>query len=136
MAFKFFKFKRKKKKKDDLTTIKGAISFSKKITKLIIINAIIWIYLSYILAYLGREQIAENLSINVVVVIISTVITNSTKALFENIFKYNNFKFVQPKVEVPLTNDIENTSVTTESESELTEEADVVEDISNEEAVG
>lgn len=136
MAFKFFKFKRRKKKEDDLTTVKGAISFSKKITKLIIINAIIWIYLSYILAYLGREQIAENLSINVVVVIISTVITNSTKALFENIFKYNNFKFVQPKTETPLTNDTENTSVTSETELTVTEEADVVEDISKEEAVG
>ena len=94
---------------------------------MIIINAIIWIYLSYILAYLGREQIAENLSINVVVVIISTVITNSTKALFENIFKYNNFKFSQPKTTVvPLATDSENTSVTTESESTVensTEEA-------------
>ena len=136
MAFKFFKFKRKKKKKDDLTTVKGAISFSKKITKLIIINAIIWIYLSYILAYLGREQIAENLSINVVVVIISTVITNSTKALFENIFKYNNFKFIQPNIDSSLTIDSGNTSVTSDSETEATGEAVVEEGSDDEEAVG
>jgi hypothetical protein len=65
--------------------------FSKKIVWLLLINSIIWIYLSYALAFLGKEQIAENLSTTVVIQILGVMIVYSLKALFENISKNNSW---------------------------------------------
>lgn len=67
-------------------------SFTKRWVEIILINAIIWVYLSYALAFLGRGDIAEQLSITVVKIIIFTFIPYLCKALFENIFKYGNLK--------------------------------------------
>lgn len=76
-------FRRKKKSKSEV-----AETFTKRKVSMILFNAIIWVYLSYILAFVGRENIAEQLSITVVKVIIYTFIPYLCKALFENIFKY------------------------------------------------
>lgn len=64
------------------------LTFTKRKVNLILNNAIVWVYLSYVLALLGRTDIAEQLSITVVKVIIYTFIPYLCKALFENIFKY------------------------------------------------
>lgn len=74
--------------KDEDTRTKFELSFTKSKVNFILNNAIIWVYLSYILAFLGKNDIAEQLSITVVKVIIYTFIPYLCKALFENIFKY------------------------------------------------
>lgn len=68
--------------------MKGKRTYTKRLVTAITVNAIIWVYLTYTLAFIGREQIAETLSSEIVKVIISTVLLYSIKALFENIFKY------------------------------------------------
>ena len=67
------------------------MTFSKFIVTLLLINGIIWTYLSYYLAYLGRDQIAETLSTTVLVQVLGVVIVYSAKALFENLSKNNNW---------------------------------------------
>lgn len=63
-------------------------TYTKNLVTWIVFNATVWVYLTYILALMGREDIAETLSGEVVTVIIGTVLTYAVKALFENIFKY------------------------------------------------
>jgi len=58
---------------------------------IILINSTIWIYLSYYLALLGMEQIAETLSKTVVAEIIGVIAVYSCKSLFENLSKNNNW---------------------------------------------
>jgi hypothetical protein len=65
------------------------IEFSKLIVGFLMVNGSIWIYLSYALAYLGCEQIAETLSKAVVVEILGVFGLYAIKALFENISKNN-----------------------------------------------
>lgn len=65
--------------------------FSKKIVMFLLANSVIWIYLSYILAFKGKEQIAESLSTAVVAQVIGVVLLYSLKALFENLSKNNNW---------------------------------------------
>jgi len=65
--------------------------FSKKIVWLFAINSVIWVYFSYILALLGKEQIAESLSEKVVIQIIGVTLIYCVKSLFENLSKHNNW---------------------------------------------
>lgn len=65
--------------------------FSKRIVYLLMINSVIWVYLSYLLAFLGREQIAENLSEKIVIQIIGVTLIYCVKSLFENLSKHNNW---------------------------------------------
>jgi hypothetical protein len=65
--------------------------FSKIIVAWLLLNGTIWTYLSYFLAYLGRDDIAETLSKTVVVEILGVVAVYSLKALFENLSKNNAF---------------------------------------------
>ena len=67
------------------------MTFSKFIVTLLLINGIIWTYMSYYLAYLGRDQIAETLSTAVLVQILGVVVVYSAKALFENLSKNNHW---------------------------------------------
>ena len=78
--------KKEKKKKPSKKALYATYTKSK--VSLILGNAIVWVYLSYILAFLGKEDIAEQLSITVVKVIIYTFIPYLCKAFFENICKY------------------------------------------------
>jgi uncharacterized membrane protein len=63
--------------------------FSKKIVWLLTINGIIWIYLSYILAFLDKPEIAQTLSIAVVTEMVAVTLVYCCKALFENLSKHN-----------------------------------------------
>ena len=67
------------------------INFSKLIVAWLLIQSTIWIYLSYYLALLGMNEIAENLSKTVVVEIIGVLAVYSCKSLFENLSKNNNW---------------------------------------------
>ena len=73
-----------------------AESYTKRIVTLVLLNSIVWIYCSYILAYLGRVEIAESLSGKVVTTIIATIITYATKSLAEKVLPTDIKKFKKP----------------------------------------
>lgn len=56
----------------------------------LIISGSIWISLSYVLAFMGKEQIAEALSQNVCEVVLGGLITYVITAAISNVFKKNN----------------------------------------------
>lgn len=62
---------------------------SKKIVWACLINGFAWVWCSYILAYLGKEQIAESLSQVALTEIIAVVLVYCIKSLFENLSKNN-----------------------------------------------
>lgn len=53
--------------------------------------------MSYILALIGRDDIAESLSKVIVTEIIAVILGYMLKALIENVFKNNEFSFVKKK---------------------------------------
>ena len=68
-------------------------SFTKRIVIILLINAILWVWCSYGLAYMGRYEIAESLSERAITTILGTIITYCTKSAIENVNKYGiNFK--------------------------------------------
>ena len=58
-------------------------TYTKKLVKWIIAISVFDLQLSYLLAFLGRTEIAENLSMTVVTAIIGTVITYCIKSFNE-----------------------------------------------------
>lgn len=62
---------------------------TKKVVFLCLINGICWVWCSYILAYLGRVEIAESLSKVAITEIIGVVLLYCIKSLFENLSKHN-----------------------------------------------
>lgn len=65
------------------------MEFSKLIVGFLMFNGSVWIYLSYALAYLGREEIAETLSKTVAAEVFGVMAVYSAKALLENLSKNN-----------------------------------------------
>lgn len=63
--------------------------FSKFIVMVLLVNSLIWIYMSYYLAYIGRVEIAETLSKTVVIEILGVMLVYAAKSLFENLSKNN-----------------------------------------------
>ena len=62
---------------------KWLISFTKKAVTAILIVSLIDLQLSYILAFLGKEQIAETLSTTIAELIVGVMLGYFLKALFE-----------------------------------------------------
>lgn len=62
---------------------------SKRLVWLLTINGILWIWSSYILAWMGKEQIAESLSSTVCTVILGELMTYLLTKTVENVFRYN-----------------------------------------------
>jgi hypothetical protein len=62
-------------------------SFTKIAVMLILINACGWVWCSYILAYLGRFEIAESLSQTAVTAILGAFISYAVKSAVENVKK-------------------------------------------------
>ena len=58
-------------------------TYTKKLVKWILAISVFDLQLSYLLAFLGRTEIAENLSMTVVTAIIGTVITYCIKSFKE-----------------------------------------------------
>ena len=58
-------------------------TFTKRAVKAILFIDLLDLQLSYLLAFLGREQIAENLSSDITKVIIGTILGYLAKAFFE-----------------------------------------------------
>lgn len=64
-------------------------SFSKWIILIVLINGLAMMWRSYKLAEMGYSQIAENLSIQVCIIIISTCLGYYGKSCAENLSKHN-----------------------------------------------
>ena len=62
-------------------------TFTKKAVAIIMVVSLIDLQLSYILAFLGKEQIAESLSSEIATVIIGVMLGYFMKALFETFFE-------------------------------------------------
>lgn len=62
-------------------------SYTKVIVMVIVINACAWVWCSYILAYLGRFEIAESLSQTAVTAILGAFISYAVKSAVENVNK-------------------------------------------------
>lgn len=62
-------------------------TFSKKAVAVILFVSIVDLQFSYILAYLGKEQIAESLSSTIATVIVGVMLGYFMKALFETFFE-------------------------------------------------
>lgn len=62
-------------------------TYTKKTVTAILVVSLLDIQLSYILAFIGKEQIAESLSSTIASVIIGVMIGYFLKALFETFFE-------------------------------------------------
>ena len=62
---------------------------TKRIVGFCLVNGVAWVWCSYLLAYLGRGQIAETLSKTAITEIIGVVLIYCLKSLFENLSKNN-----------------------------------------------
>ena len=62
-------------------------TFSKKAVAVILAASLIDLQLSYILAFMGKEQIAESLSSQIASLIIGVMVGYFMKALFETFFE-------------------------------------------------
>lgn len=66
-------------------------TFTKLVVGFLLANGAVWVYLSYVLAYLGRVEIAEALSQAVVVEILGVTLVYAIKSLTENLSKNNHW---------------------------------------------
>lgn len=76
-----------KRDKREVPYRKWLQTFSKKAVTAILFVSLIDLQLSYILAFLGKEQIAESLSSEIASVIIGVMLGYFMKALFETFFE-------------------------------------------------
>lgn len=76
-----------KSSKKETFSKKWLKTFSKKAVFVILAISLIDLQLSYILAFLGREQIAEALSSEIATVIVGVMLGYFMKALFETFFE-------------------------------------------------
>lgn len=67
--------------------VKWLSTFSKRAVAVILFVSILDLQFSYILAYLGKEQIAESLSSTIATVIVGVMLGYFMKALFETFFE-------------------------------------------------
>ena len=72
---------------EEVKAKKKFVTYTKAILTFVIINSELQIWASYILAYLGREAIAESLSEQVVIIVIGSLIPYFAKSLIENLSK-------------------------------------------------
>ncbi len=66
---------------------KWLATFSKKAVAIILAVSLIDLQLSYFLAYIGRDQIAESLSSTIATVVVGTMLGYFAKSLFETFFE-------------------------------------------------
>lgn len=67
------------------------ITTMKKIVWFLLFNGVAWVWCSYILAALGKEQIAESLSQVALKELIAVVFAYAFKSVVENLSKNNNW---------------------------------------------
>ena len=85
---------RKKKKKETPGAFANALAktlatTSKQLVWVYAINSVLWIWCSYVLAFMNKGQIAETLSSTVCTIVIGQLAFYLVTSTIENIFKYN-----------------------------------------------
>lgn len=85
---------RKKKKKETPGAFANALAktlatTSKQLVWVYAINSVLWIWCSYLLAFMNKCQIAETLSSTVCTIVIGQLAFYLVTSTIENIFKYN-----------------------------------------------
>lgn len=78
----FFWINRKGEREKRLETMKAIVWFC-------LCNGCAWVWCSYLLAYLGRSEIAQSLSQVALTEIVAVVLAYAIKSLFENLSKNN-----------------------------------------------
>ena len=74
---------KRKKRKTIVKSRKQYITFTKRFFKIILINANIWVYLSFILAFMGKQEIAEAISVQAIITIIGVFASYCIKSAYE-----------------------------------------------------
>lgn len=87
-------FRKKKKKKETPGSFANALAktlatTSKQLVWVYAINSVLWIWCSYLLAFMNKGQIAETLSSTVCTIVIGQLAFYLVTSTVENIFKYN-----------------------------------------------
>lgn len=70
---------------------KYVLTFTKKWVRIILINCVIWIYISYVLSALGKDPV-EKVTYGVIAVLLGTFIPYMLKAFFET-YSEENLKY-------------------------------------------
>ena len=70
---------------------KSKTTTTKKVVWICLFNGIAWVWCSYALAYLGRTEIAENLSRVAITEIIAVILVYAMKSLAENLSRHNSW---------------------------------------------
>lgn len=78
-------------KKEKQAHDKQVLSFTKKWVRIILINCLIWIYLSYLLSAFGRDPI-EKVTYGVIAILLGTFVPYMIKAFFET-YSEENLKY-------------------------------------------
>ena len=99
------------------------MSTTKQLIWLFSINGILWIWCSYILAFMDKIQIAESLSSNVCTIVIGQRAMYLVTKTVENVFRYNDklggrstYTYDNVEVVTPPVSPIDNTVINNESE--------------------
>lgn len=79
--------------------VERRVTFTKRWTAIILFMSCFWITLSYILAFMGKENIAETLSENIVQIIMGTFIPYLCKSYFETFASEKN-RIKEKEIEV------------------------------------
>lgn len=66
---------------------KWLVTYTKKAVTIILVVSLIDLQLSYLLAFLGKDQIAESLSSTIATTIIGVMVGYFVKSLFETFFE-------------------------------------------------
>lgn len=90
---------------DEGKRLKSRGTTTKAIVWLCLLNGVAWVWMSYLLAWCGRSEIAESLSKVAITEIIGVVLVYSLKSLFENISKNNQWPDKPEKTQVPVNTD-------------------------------
>ena len=118
----------KKKREIRIDRIKDSLagnlmSTTKQLIWLFSINGILWIWCSYVLAFMGKLQIAETLSRNVCTIVIGQMGMYLVTKTVENVFRYNEklggrstYTYDNVEVVTPPVSPIDNTVRNNESE--------------------
>ena len=118
----------KKKREIRIDRIKDSLagnlkSSTKQLIWLFSINGILWIWCSYVLAFMDKLQIAETLSSNVCTIVIGQMGMYLVTKTVENVFRYNEklggrstYTYDNVEVVTPPVSPIDNTVINNESE--------------------
>lgn len=86
---------------------KHILTFTKKWVRVILINCMIWIYLSYILSALGRDPV-EKVTYGVIAILLGTLVSYMAKSFFET-YSEENLKYKKEIARFGIDDDVPST---------------------------